>query len=272
MKKRILKIAAFGLATVLIVGVACFANALVGNPVSKALARSAAKKHLATHYADTDYEMEKASYSFKDGGYYVHVVSPSSMDGHFTLRISMWGQLTNDDYKSRVEAHGNVANRLYFEYRDMVDTVLTSYAYPYTISMGFGSLEFDREVGEAKVEGALNLSDLVNDRFYNVGELGAKNGEIVLYVDSDTVTEEKAAEILLTTKQLLEQSGISFYSVHFVLQYPPYDAEKSYERPDGEIDCKDFLYIDIYEEGMVERVRKCAEDTQKYYAEQDAIK
>ena len=110
------------------------------------------------------------------------------------------------------------------------------------------------------------------DKFYNVGELGAKNGELVLYIDSDTVTNEKAAEILLKTKELMDQSGISFYSVVLCLRYPPYDAEKSYERPDGEIRLEDFLYTDIYEEGMVERVAKCAEDTQNYYNEQDKEK
>ena len=51
-----------------------------------------------------------------------------------------------------------------------------------------------------------------------------------------------------------------------------YDAEKSYERPEGEIDLRDFLYTDIYEEGMVERVIKCVEDTQNYYNEQDKEK
>ena len=34
-----------------------------------------------------------------------------------------------------------------------------------------------------------------------------------------------------------------------------------YERPEGEINLRSFLYTDIYEEGMVERVAKCAEDT-----------
>ena len=133
-------------------------------------------------------------------------------------------------------------------------------------------LEFEREVGKETVEGALKRSDLANDKFYNVGELGAKNGELVLYIDSDIVTNEKAAEILLKTKELMDQSGISFYSVELCLRHPPYDAEKSYERPDGEIRLEDFLYADIYEEGLVERVAKCAEDTQNYYNEQDKAK
>ena len=269
MKKRVLKIAAFCLAVVLIVGVCWFANGLVGNPFSKMMARQSAEKYLEANYPNTDYAIDEVSYSFKDVGYYAHIVSPSSMDGNFTLRISMLGKIRGDDYTSRVEGHGNVANRLFFEYRDMVDTILESRAYPYTVSMGFGDLEFERMLGEEPVEGALTRSDLVNDKFYNVGELGARNGELVLYIDNDTVTNEKAAEILLKTKELMDQSGISFYSVQFCLRYPPYDAEKSYERPEGEIDLKDFLYTDIYEEGMIERVKKCARETQDYFNNED---
>ena len=272
MKTRILKISALCLAIVLIVGVCWFANGLVGNPVSKMLARSSAQKYLEANYPNTDYAIDEVSYSFKDVGYYAHVVSPGSMDGNFTLRISMLGKIRGDDYASRVEGHGNVANRLFFEFRDMVDSILDSYAYPYTVSMGYGDLEFERELGKKPVEGALTRSDLVNDKFYNVAELGAKNGELVLYIDSDVVTNEKAAEILLKTKELMDQSGISFYSVQFCLRYPPYNPERSYERPEGEIALKDFLYTDIYEEGMVERVEKCAEDTQNYYKEQDEKK
>lgn len=73
-----------------------------------------------------------------------------------------------------------------------LDTIFNSYAYPYTVSMGYGDLEFEREHG-------------------------AKNGELVLYIDSDAVTNEKAAEILMKTKELMDRSGISFYSVQFCL-------------------------------------------------------
>lgn len=272
MIKRISKIAAFCLALALIAGVCSFANGLVGNPISKMLARRAAETYLKNEHSNTDYTIETVSYNFKDGGYYAHVISSSSMDGHFTLRISMLGKLRGNDYTARVENHGNVANRLYFEYREMVDSILKSYAFPYKVSMGYGSLEFDRERGEEPIEGALQRNDLVNDKFYNVSELGATNGELVLYIDSDTVTNEKAAEILLKTRELMDGAGISFYSVHFCLQYPPYDPEKSYSRPEGEINIRKFLYTDIYEEDMISRVEKAVEDTKKYYEAQDKLK
>ena len=115
-------------------------------------------------------------------------------------------------------------------------------------------------------------NELVNDRFYNVNELGATNGKLVLYIDDDIVTYEKAAEILLKTKELMDGAGISFYSIHFILRYPPYDPTESYKRPEGEISIRTFLYTDIYEEDMAERVIQAAEDTKNYYEEQDALK
>ena len=272
MIKRILKISAFCLALALIAGVCSFANGLVGNPISKIMARHTAESYLENNLPDTDYTVETVAYNFKDAGYYAHIVSPSSMDGHFTLRISMLGKLRGNDYVSRVENHGNVANRLYSEYRETVDSVLKSYAFPYNLSMGYGELEFDRERGEESATGALQRNELVNDRFYNVSNLGATNGELVLYIDSDTVTNEKAAEILLKTKELMDGAGISFYSIHLVLRYPPYDPDESYKRPEGQINIRKFLYTDIYEEDMISRVEKAVEDTKNYYEEQDRLK
>ena len=66
MKKRVLKISAFCLAIILILGVCWFANGLVGNPISKVLARHTAEKHLAANYPNTDYAIEDVSYSFKN--------------------------------------------------------------------------------------------------------------------------------------------------------------------------------------------------------------
>ena len=272
MKKRILKISAFFLALALIAGVCGFANGLVGNPISKMMAQRTAQAYLETIYADTDYSIETISYNFKDGNYYVHLTSPSSMDGDFTLSISMLGELTYDDYASRVIHHGNTANRLYSEYREMVDSVLKSHAFPYTVSIGYGDLAFDREYGEEAIDGALLQSDLINDKFYNVGELGATNGTLVLYIDSDMLSNEKAAEILLKTKELMNGAGISFYSIHLVLQYPLYEAEEEYIRPKGEIDIRSFLCSDIYEEDLVSRVIDAIQDTKNYYKEQNKLK
>ena len=86
---------------------------------------------------------------------------------------------------------------------------------------------------------------------------------LVLYVKNDTVTDKKAAEILLKTKELFDRAGIPFYSITFCLEYPDYVYEGPVQplTPKGEIYLKNFLSSDIYEEGLVQRVR--AADTEK---------
>lgn len=260
MKKKLLKIGAFCLAAAMIVGLAIFANGLIGNPISYLLARSTAKKHLQNNYAETDYELDSVSYSFKTGGYYAYVVSPSSEDSSFTLGISSTGKLDYSDYEYRVEGRGNTASRLYAQYRDAVQGVLHSSFYPYTLSMGYGRLEFEQEEGETLPDGFWRKTDLELDRVYNINEIAKTNGRLVLYVDSDEVSEGKAAEILLTTKRLFDEVGVKFYSVYFVLDYA---AEEGALRPEGSIRCRDFLYTDIYEEGLAERIREAAKATEQ---------
>ena len=55
-----------------------------------------------------------------------------------------------------------------------------------------------------------------------------------------------------------------------VLEYQK--NEDSSKKQEGRVEVREFLYADIYEDGMVERVAKCAEDTQNYYNGQDKEK
>ena len=271
MKHKILRIAAFCAAMALIFGVACFANALVGNPISKAVAAKTAKAYVEEHYAEMGYVIDSVSYSFKDGNYYAHLKTEKSMDGDFTLCIGMTGKLKNDDYGSRVTGRGNLVSRLYMAYRSRVDEVLESALYPYAVSICYGELNFDYELGTEPPVNAIEKSQLENDRFYDVGEMGKTNGKLVLYIDSRTVDAQTAGEILLTTKRLLSEAGVGFYSVDLVLEYPPY-KEDTYSRLDGRIRIEDFLSDWIYEEGLAERIRLAHEQTQARYEEADREK
>jgi len=268
MKKRALKIAALCLALLLVAGVCLVANGLVGNPISKAITKSKAEDYLAQNMPGEGYSVEAVTFDFKNGGYHAHVAVDSSLDKHFTLSFSHLGELTESDYEYRVLNRQNVANRLFFEYRAAVDAILNSPAYPYGIYLGFGDLEFYHE----DIAGSLGYGDLALDSVYNVGAMGKTNGFLTLYIDSDEVTAQKAAEVLLNTKQLMSTAGIEFYSVYLVLQHPPFDKEKPYERPEGDIHLKDFLSTDIYEQGLISRVEKCAEDTREYYQIQNSLK
>ena len=142
MKKKTKKIFALILALALIAGVCVFANGVVGNPVSKWLATSAAQKRLAEVYADKDYEVERVTFSFKDGNYHAFIVSPSSPDSEFSMSLNWKGQLRWDSYEERVLSGENTAARINKEYRAATEAVFTSPAFPYYSHIEFGDIEF----------------------------------------------------------------------------------------------------------------------------------
>ena len=273
MKKRILKIAAFVFAIILIAGVCVFANSLVGNPISKAIAKNTAEKHLEENYADKDFEIERVTFSFKDGYYHAFIYSPSSIDSDFTILVDMWGKLRYDTYENRVLSGGNTADRISRDYRAVVDKVLDSQAFPYNEHIGYSDFDFYPRVHleEYSVpEYALIIEDLTLDAFYDVNELGAKHGKLTIYIDDDTVSYERLSEILLDIRRIFDDTGVKFYVIDCVLEYPK--NEDSSKKQEGRVEVREFLYADIYEEGMVERVKASDEAANAYYAEQDAEK
>ncbi len=262
-----LAVVALLIAAALVVGLLFLANSLVGNPVSYLMAKSALEKHMEANYPNSNYVVDKPSYDFKFGNYVAHVTSPTEIDNHFTVNISMKGKVIGDNYESQVTEKWNISYRLGMEYREKVVDVLRGAGFPYERDIAFGDLEFDFEVGDILAPNTLSRADLENNRIYDVSALGATNGEIVLYVCSDTITYEKAAEVLLTTKKLLNDAGIEFYKMEFVLK-PPRDEDGTWgEGP--HINLSWFRSSDIYEEGLVERIKHCATVTDEKYQEID---
>lgn len=274
MKKKCLKIGALLAALAIIVGLCLFANALVGNPVSKWLATRTAQKHLEEVYADKDFEIEKVGFNFKDIDYYVHIKSPSSADSSFSLRIDMLGNLKLDTYESRVTYGGNTQNRLYMEYRALVDEVVEAPDYPFSTFIAYGDLKvgFPHPDVEAGVpywpESYVILDKVELDKKYDIRELAKNAGYLVIYVEDELVTVERAAEVLMELKEIFDRRNVPFYSIDFVLEYPR--REEGGNIKEGRVNVENFLYSDIYEEGLVERVRIADEELNAYYAEEDA--
>jgi len=269
----VLKIIALVAALALIAGIGFFANALVGNPLSHLLAENAAEKHIEENYSDTDFYVERVSFSFKDTCYYAHINSPSSVDSHFMLYIDMLGNVKYDFYENDVLDGWNTARRIGDDYRDLVDSILESPSFPYYCDIGYGDIEFIPEeyADNPDVPSyALHIEDLEVDGIYNLTELGVQAGHLVLYINEDTVTIERAAEIMLDIRSIFDDAGVSFYSMDFVLEYPR--NEDGTRNSENRIDINGFLYEDIYEEGMVERVQAANEATKEYYAEMDKLK
>ena len=275
-KKRGLKIAALLAALVLLGGLGWFANALVGNPVSKALAKRTAEKRLEEVYGDTDFYLDSVNYSFKTGGYYAHIRSESSIDSSFSFRISMGGRLEWDDYENAVLSGWNTWQRLDREYREMTDKVFESAQFPFESDICFGSLDKmlpDNALDEPEVELPEPGEELVPDKEYNMQELGSRYGELTVYVQDEEVTAERAAEVLLELRKLMDARGVPFYLIDFVLEKPKPEEDGDWsKRSDETIQTINFLYKDIYEEGLVERVKAANEAAIAHYAAMDAEK
>ncbi len=274
MKNKTMRIIAFVLAMVLIAGLAWFANAMNGNPISAMLAKKTAKEYLTEKFSHTDYYIEGMGYNFKDGNYCAHIRSDSSIDTQFALHITMLGELRYDTYDSVLDGFVT-ANRLEMEYGALVDTVLEAPDYPYKAEngWGFGTLEIyppealnDPNVTDIPVY-AIDQSTLILDHVYDIRELGKQAGHIIIYVDSDSVTVERAAEIMLDIKERFDAAGIPFKAMDFVLQYPRPDEGM---RPNGEVRVRDFPYESIYEDDLIERIVTADAELTAYYAEMDA--
>ncbi len=272
MKKKVLKGLALVLALGLIVFLCIFYNALNGNPISKLLANNAAEKHLAAQYPGTDYHVERLGFNFKDGDYYAHIRSGSSIDTQFTIHIDMLGNVRYDTYGSVLKKFVT-ARRLEQEYRELANSVLDGASFPYPTDIGYGTLEIypqeaiDDPLVTDVPEYALVQETLVIDKVYDIRALGAQAGHLVIYLDSDIVSLEKAAEALLTIREEFDKANIPFQAINFTLQYPkPLEGR----RQEGNIEIRHFPYEEIYAENLEERIQEADEDLKAYYAEQDA--
>ena len=272
MKKKVLKIIALIIAITLIVGLACVANSLNGNPISKMLAQKAARVYLEENYPDTDYFIEDLGFSFKFVGYYVHVRSESSIDTRFSLEIDMVGNVFFDTYAS-VTGGFVTAQRVEQEYRELADQIFESPAFPYKSDIQYGTLEiypqeaFDDPLVTDIPDYALVQQDLILDHIYDPRELGAQAGHLIVYVDSDTISYEKAAQIMLDIRSEFDKANIPFRAMDFVLQSP---LPEEGPRTEEDIRVEDFRYEDIHEEGLADRIAQADVDLKAYYAAQDA--
>ena len=112
-------------------------------------------------------------------------------------------------------------------------------------------------------------SSLELDKIYDIRELGRQAGHIIIYVESDTVSIEKAAEMMLDIKSYFDDANIPFVAMDFTLQYM---KSEDGTRSDVEVHVKDFSYKDIYPEGMNERVLEAHDTLTEYYNRLDAEK
>lgn len=238
--KKVIKIAGTFLTIIAIVFLLWLVNVFFGNPISRIMASKAAENHLAENYSDRDFFIETINYSFKDGNYYAHIESPSSIDSNFAVSISLSGKVKGDSYSSSVLDGWNTYRRIGEEYRLIVDKVFTPDNFSISSNIAYGKFY------------KINKSDLELDKKYDIKELAKKSGKIVFYAEDDLVTFEKASELLIIIKEAFDKADVPFYIIDFVLEKPL--TEEVASKGQARIYIEDFLSSDIYKEGLEERI------------------
>ena len=249
-----------------------------GNPISQFLVTQNAKEYLKENYQGTDFEIETVNYDFKTSDYYVHIMSPSSADSSFTLYAGLNGKIGYDSYEDAVVKKWNTAGRINDEYREAVDAVFNNPEFPYDSDIGFGDIDFttddflDYAFGtiDGPPEYAIKTESLELDKVYDVNEFGAKAGHLTVYVYDEDVSYEKLSEILLGIRNIMDEADVSFYVIDCVLEYPRPEDDGAWK--EDRVEVMTFLYDDIYEEGLTQRVRKSDEKAKAWYARLDALK
>ena len=275
MTKKFWKRLSVIVAIAMIIALAGFANAFVGNPISKNLAQNTAEKILKTEYKNKDYKIDDVVYSFKDGYYHARISSPTSIDSHFFLSINMFGQLKYDNYASITDGY-NTADRLNEDYRKLTDPILEKIMLKYKGDIYYGMIEIrtknsiDYESEDDDIpEYAMVQESLEIDKLYDIRELGKSAGHIIIYVETDDISPKNAANILKYVREEFDESGAPFRAIDLTLRHSKTETGSV---PKGELNIINFNYDDIYKDDLVEKVKKADREAKEYYAKLDKEK
>ena len=111
MKKKVLKVIAFIIATAGVIFLLLLYNSFNGNFIAKEIATRHMKEYLKTHHTELDIADYEVSYNFKSGSYVMKIDVANSIDKDF--RLSYRGDIgIQDDYDWMVLEKGNMQNRV----------------------------------------------------------------------------------------------------------------------------------------------------------------
>ena len=254
-----------------IVLVLAIVSFLWGNPVSRILVHTRAAAYLDDTYPELpDLEIDSVVYDFKFGGWTVYVNSPTSMDTHFDLRCNGLGTVVYDLYELNVTSGSNTYARHTDGYAGMIDELFTQSNAPfhpdylYACLLTQGHIAYDTIPGENSPEFitidkdfSLDPSVMELDQYYDIPELAANHGEINLSIQSEEVSVTKMTELLLDLKEFLDRERTPFYAATITITSPDYQ---------NSIHVHDFLYSDIFEEGLEQRVQDACDEYDAYMA------
>ena len=233
---------------------------IYSNPISLSAAMDKVKDYIKKTYPDKDYQIDKF-YRKSTNDYVAEVSSPTGVDEYFEIGLSANGHIEWNTH-GNVSGGYNTEKRLQSEYGKFVTQKKKNHEpFPYDI---YATLRFNYYYGYTKHKDAFLPKDLEVNGVYDVEALGKVQGLLIIRAEVEKPTVKKAAEILLQLKEYADEIGIPFYRVKIEL-YSIGRMGDNFLAGKPKVDVREFFYPDIYEEGMVERVRAAHEATCAYY-------
>lgn len=199
---------------------------LTGKPLFRSPMYNSAERYLQEHYPGTELLIEDIFWSDHGGDYHAKVYAPGNGLIRFQLVIDAHSkEVIEDTYTVDVLGGKTMAERLSEEYAALAEEVLAQFP------CGKGSGLLDLE------EGAV-----VPGEAYDINALGKTFGSLYLFCTVEEATIEEAARLLLLLKEQMDARALPFYSAELYL----YGS--------GSLSVWNFLYEDIYADGLEERI------------------
>lgn len=258
--KKIIKIISVIVAIILLIGMIFFADAFVGNPISKYLVDKNSNKYIEENYAELDLDKE-IGYSFKTTNYFVYLKSKTIKDLYFTLSYNKLGKLKYDGYENRIVKGWNIITRLDEDYREKTDKTFDKLKNTplFATNKSINTFSYLFSKGDIPgIDGGIDGSSLELDKEYDVKEIGKIGGIIKVYVSFSDGDEsyERGAEALKIIKKVFDEDKLGFCYINFAI----YNKEGNYAYI---IDY--FPYSEIDSENLAEKVKIAHETNPNYH-------
>ena len=225
-----------------------------GNPMTLIAVNGAAEDYLSEKYPGREFNLESAAYDYKLSNYYVNVSDPELVDCHFSLYYDSEGVFHSDTYKDRYLSGFNTAARIDNAYRSLTKGVFESEAFNHNVSIAYGLVEFSDREDEGN---SVPYSSLTLDGDFTTKEFGMAAGAIVVYIVTEDVSAEAMARTLLDIRAVFDAAEVPFKTMDLTLTE---EELRSYRGTT----LVSFLYTDIREDGLMDRVSAAIEEARIY--------
>ena len=237
----------------------------LGNPVSYVLTFASTGICILFEHPELDVQLDRIVYDFKFGGYNAYYSSPSSIDTHFIFVCDGLGRIRYNSIECIYDGT-NTFDRIQTNYQSACDAALDA-EFSFELNFGYSQItvEHGNEVSSINKDFGILMADIENlelDGDYDFRVYAAKHGRIYLSVFDPQVTPQRAAQILLEVKEHFDRENIPFYAVELMLNTNGVSEDYVW--------LVDFLYQDIYEEGLADRVAVSNNLTHDHYEEKEA--